>query len=60
MLMHQLTHALHHSSAILWHKSLVHHPIEVIKVSSLQSIGQPIIQSIQETLMFLLISVNFM
>jgi hypothetical protein len=34
--------------------------LEVLKVSSLQSIGQPIIQAIEETLSFLLISVNFM
>jgi hypothetical protein len=60
MLTHQLMLALHHTSAILQHKSLVHHPLEVLKVSSLQSIGQPIIQAIQQTLMFLLISVNFM
>jgi hypothetical protein len=33
--------------------------LEVLKVSSLQSIGQPIIQVVQETLLFLLISVNF-
>jgi hypothetical protein len=60
MLMHQLMLALHHSSVILQHNGLVHHPLEVLKVSSLQSIGQPIIQAIQETLLFLLISVNFM
>jgi hypothetical protein len=60
MLMHQLTLALHHSSVIFQDKGLVHHPLEVLKVSSLQNIGQPIIQSIQEALMFLLISVNFM
>jgi hypothetical protein len=60
MLMHQLTLALHHSSVILQHKGLVHHPLEVLKISSLQSIGQPIIQAIHETLLFLLISVNFM
>jgi hypothetical protein len=60
MLMHQLTLVLHHCSTILQHKGLVHHPLEVLKVSSLQSIGQPIIQSVQETLMFLLISVDFM
>jgi hypothetical protein len=60
MLMHQLTLVLHHSSAILQHKDLVHHPLEVLKVSSLQSVGQPIIQAIQETLLFLLISVDFM
>jgi hypothetical protein len=51
---------LHHSSVILYHKGLVHHPLEVLKVSSLESIGQSITQTIQETLLFLLISVNFM
>jgi hypothetical protein len=60
MLMHQLTLALHHSSTIFQHKGLVHHPLEVLKVSSLQNIDQPIIQAVQETLPFLLISVNFM
>jgi hypothetical protein len=58
MLVHQLTLALHHSSAIFQHKGLVHHPLEVLKVSSLQSIGQPIIQVIQETLLLLLTSVD--
>jgi hypothetical protein len=52
--------ALHHSSMILQYKSLVHHPLKVLKVSRLQSIGQRMIQSIQETLLFLLISVDFM
>jgi hypothetical protein len=51
---------LHHSSVIFQHKGLVHHPLEVLKVSSLQSIGQPIIQAIEEILLFLLISVDFM
>jgi hypothetical protein len=60
MLTHQLTLALHYSSVIFQHKCLVHHLLEVLKVSSLQSIGQSIIQAIQETLLFLLISVNFM
>jgi hypothetical protein len=60
MLMHQLMLALHHTSAILQHKSLVQHPLEILKVSSLQILGQPIIQTIQETLLFLLISVDFM
>jgi hypothetical protein len=60
MLTHQLTLTLHHTFAILQHNSLVHHPLEVLKVSSIQSIGQSIVQAIQETLMFLLISVNFM
>jgi hypothetical protein len=60
MLTHQLTLALHYSSVILQHKGLVHHPLEVLKISGLQSIGQPIIQAIQETLLFLLINVDFM
>jgi hypothetical protein len=60
MLMQQLTLALHHTSAILQHKSLVHHPLEVLKVSSLQSIGQSIIQAIKETFLLLLISVDLM
>jgi hypothetical protein len=60
MLTHQLTLALHHTSVFLQYKSIVHHPLEVLKVSSFQSIGQPIIRAIQETLLFLLISVDFM
>jgi hypothetical protein len=47
-------------SVILQHKSLVHHPLEVLKVSSFQSIGQSIIQAIQETFLLLLISVDLM
>jgi hypothetical protein len=60
MLTHQLMLGLYHSSVILQHKGLVHHPLEVLKILGLQSIGQPIIQAIQETLLFFLISVNFM
>jgi hypothetical protein len=60
MLMHQLTLALHHTSAILQHKSLVYHPLEGLKVLSIKSIGQPIIQAIQETFLLLLISVGLM
>jgi hypothetical protein len=59
MLTHQLMLALHHSSRILEHKGIVHHPLDVLKISGLQSIGQPIIQAIQETLLFFLISVDF-
>jgi hypothetical protein len=51
---------LYHSSVVFQHKGLIHHLLEDLKVSSLQSIGQPIIQAIQETLLFLLISVDFM
>jgi hypothetical protein len=52
--------AFHHSYAILQHKGLVHQPLEVLNVLSLQTIGQPIIQAIKETLLFLLIGVDFM
>jgi hypothetical protein len=47
--------ALHHTSAVLQHRSLVHHPLEILKVSS---IGQSIIQAIQKTFLLLLISVD--
>jgi hypothetical protein len=60
MLMHQLTLALYYTSVNLQHKSLVHHSMEVLKVSSIQGIGQPIIQAIEETFMLLLISVDLM
>jgi hypothetical protein len=59
MLMHQLTPLLHHTSAVLQHKSLVHHPLEVLKILSLQSIGQSIIQAIQKIVLLLLINVHF-
>jgi hypothetical protein len=51
---------LHHTYAVHQHKSLVHHPLEVLKIPDLQSIGQSIIQAIKETLLLLFISVNFM
>ena len=57
MLTHQLALALHHTSAILQHKGLVHHPLKILEISGFQSIGQSIIQTIQETLLLLLISV---
>jgi hypothetical protein len=60
MLTHQLALALHHSSTIRHHKSLVHHPLEILKVSGLQSVGQSIIQTILEAILLLLISVDFM
>jgi hypothetical protein len=43
MLMHQLMLTLHHASAVPQHQSLVHHPLEILKVSSLQSIDQSFI-----------------
>jgi hypothetical protein len=60
MLTHQLMLVLHHSSTVLQHKSLVHHPLEVLKVSVFQNIGQAIIQAIQEIFLLLFISVDFM
>jgi hypothetical protein len=60
MLTYQLRLVLHHTYAVLQHKWLVHHPLEVLKVPSLQSIGKSIIQTTQETLLLLFISVNFM
>jgi hypothetical protein len=50
---------IHHFYAVHQHKSLVHLPLEILKVLGLQSIGQSIIQSIQKAIMLLLISVNF-
>jgi hypothetical protein len=55
-----LTLALHHTPMVLQHRSPFHHPLEVLKISSLQSICQSIIQVIQETLLLCLISVHFM
>jgi hypothetical protein len=60
MVMHQLMLALHHTSTVLQHKSVVHHPLEALKIPSLQSIGLAIIQSIQETILLLLIHIDFM
>jgi hypothetical protein len=60
ILMHQLMLVLHHASTFLQHKSLVHHLLEVLKVSSLQSIGQSIIQAIHETFLLLNIGVDLM
>jgi hypothetical protein len=58
--MNQLMLAHHYTSVVLKYKSLVHHPMEVVKVPGLQSIGQSILQTIQETLLLPLVSVNFM
>jgi hypothetical protein len=58
MLMHQCTLVLHHNSTVLQHKSLVHHSLEVLKVTDLHSIGQSIIETIQEILLLFLISVH--
>jgi hypothetical protein len=59
MLMHQLTLALHHTSMVLQYKSLVQHPLKVLKILGLQSIGQSIIHAIQKIVLLLLISVHF-
>jgi hypothetical protein len=51
---------LHHASAVFQHRCLVHDALEVLKVSSLQSLDQSMIQAIQETFLLLLISVDLM
>jgi hypothetical protein len=60
MLTHQLMLALHHTCVVLQRKCLVYHSLGVLKILGLQSIGQSIIQAIQETLLLLLISIHFM
>jgi hypothetical protein len=59
MLTHQLALALYYTSAVLQHKSLLYHPLEVLKTPSLQSIGQSIIQAVQKIVLLLLIGVHF-
>jgi hypothetical protein len=54
MLTHQLTLALHHTSIVLHH-----HPLEVLKITDLQCIGECIIQAIQKTVLLLLINIHF-
>jgi hypothetical protein len=51
--------ALHHTCTVLQYKSLVHHPLEVLRISGPQSIAQPIIQAVQKTVLLLLISIHF-
>jgi hypothetical protein len=43
---------------VLEHKSLVYHGLEILKVTCFQSIGKSIIQSIEETLLLLLVGVH--
>jgi hypothetical protein len=59
MLTHQLALALHRASSVLQHKSLVHYPLEVLKIPGLQRIGQSIIQAVQKIVLLLLIKVHF-
>jgi hypothetical protein len=57
MLVFLLLLALHHTSAVIQNKGLVHDSLEVLKILGLQSISQTIIQTIQKALLLLLISV---
>jgi hypothetical protein len=57
-LMFVLALAWQYSSPILEHKSLVYHGLKILKVSGFQSIGKSIIQSIEETLLLLLIGIH--
>jgi hypothetical protein len=43
MLTYKLTLSLHHTSMILQHNCLIHHPLEILKILGLQTIGQSII-----------------
>jgi hypothetical protein len=43
MLTHQITLALYHTFVVLQYKILIHHPLEILKALSLQSVGQSII-----------------
>jgi hypothetical protein len=47
-----------YSSSVLEHKGLVYHGLEILEVMCFQSIGKSIIQSIEETLLLLLIGVH--
>jgi hypothetical protein len=47
-----------YSPPILEHKSLVYHGLKIIEVSGFQSISRSIIQSIEETLLLLLIGTH--
>jgi hypothetical protein len=47
-----------YSSSILEHKSLVYHGLKILEVSGLQSIGKSILQSIEETLLLLLVGIH--
>jgi hypothetical protein len=47
--------AWQYSSFVLEHKSLVYRGLKILKVSGFQSIGKSILQSIEETLLLLLV-----
>jgi hypothetical protein len=44
---------------VLQHKNFVHHPLEVLNIPALQSIGQSLIQAVQKTILLLLINIHF-
>jgi hypothetical protein len=50
--------AWQYSPPILKHKSLVYHGLKILKVSGFQSISMSIVQSVEETLLLLLIGVH--
>jgi hypothetical protein len=50
--------AWQYSSSVLKHKSLVYHGLKILEVSGFQSIGKSILQSIEETLLLLLVSIH--
>jgi hypothetical protein len=50
--------AWQYSSSVLEHKSLVYHGLKILEVSAFQSIGKSILQSIEETLLLLLVGIH--
>jgi hypothetical protein len=53
-----LTLARQYSSPILEYKGIVYHGLKILKVTCFQSIGKSIIQSIEKTLLLLLVGVH--
>jgi hypothetical protein len=47
-----------YSSPVLEHKSLIYHGLKILEVTCFQSIGKSIIQSIEKTLLLLLIGIH--
>jgi hypothetical protein len=48
----------HYSSPIFEHKSLFYHGLKIVKVTCFQSISKSIIQTVEETLLLLLVGVH--
>jgi hypothetical protein len=53
-----LARAYQYSSSILEHKGFVYHGLEILEVTCFQSISKSIIQTIEETVLLLLLSIH--